>query len=63
MTPAVGPDSKILTPLFPDSKLESSRRRATAEITTRIIDLISPIGKGRRGHDRLSAQGGKDNGS
>jgi len=38
-----------LTPLFPDDKLKLELRGAMAEMTTRIIDLIAPIGKGQRG--------------
>ncbi len=37
-----------LTPLFPDEKLKLEMPGA-AEVTTRIIDLLSPIGKGQRG--------------
>jgi len=37
-----------LTPLFPDEKLRLETTGA-AEVTTRIIDLLSPIGKGQRG--------------
>ncbi|EAR00043.1 transcription termination factor Rho [Maribacter sp. HTCC2170] len=36
-----------LTPLFPDEKFNLSERQAS--ISTRIIDLFSPIGKGQRG--------------
>jgi len=36
-----------LTPLFPQEKLNISDRQST--ISTRIIDLFSPIGKGQRG--------------
>ena len=36
-----------LTPLFPEEKFDLTGRRAT--ISTRIIDLVSPIGKGQRG--------------
>jgi transcription termination factor Rho len=42
------PRFEDLTPLFPDSKLKLETPGA-AEITTRIIDLLSPIGKGQRG--------------
>jgi transcription termination factor Rho len=42
------PRFEDLTPLFPDSRLKLETPGA-AEITTRIIDLISPIGKGQRG--------------
>ncbi len=38
-----------LTPLFPDSKLRLELDTEPGEITGRIIDLISPIGKGQRG--------------
>ncbi|MGB5500396.1 MAG: transcription termination factor Rho, partial [Maribacter sp.] len=36
-----------LTPLFPDEKFNLSERQAS--ISTRIIDLFSPLGKGQRG--------------
>jgi transcription termination factor Rho len=36
-----------LTPLFPDEKFKVAERQST--ISTRIIDLFSPIGKGQRG--------------
>jgi len=38
-----------LTPLFPDSRLRLELDDDPSEITGRIIDLISPIGKGQRG--------------
>src|SRR5205085_1309179 len=38
-----------LTPLFPDSRLRLELDAEPGEITGRIIDLISPIGKGQRG--------------
>lgn len=40
-----------LTPVFPDEKLimENSTKPAESEITTRLIDIVSPIGKGQRG--------------
>ena len=38
-----------LTPLFPDSRLRLELADNPGEITGRIIDLISPIGKGQRG--------------
>jgi len=38
-----------LTPLFPDSKLVLERLDDPTNMTCRIIDLISPIGKGQRG--------------
>jgi transcription termination factor Rho len=42
------PRFEDLTPLFPDEKLRLETPGA-AELTTRIIDLLSPIGKGQRG--------------
>ncbi|MDC0948334.1 transcription termination factor Rho [Gammaproteobacteria bacterium] len=39
-----------LTPLHPHSRLRLERENGTSEdITSRVIDLISPIGKGQRG--------------
>jgi transcription termination factor Rho len=38
-----------LTPLFPDEKLRLELASDPANMTARIIDLISPIGKGQRG--------------
>ncbi|MFM8908570.1 MAG: transcription termination factor Rho, partial [Actinomycetota bacterium] len=38
-----------LTPLFPDEKLGLSTSGDALNMTARIIDLISPIGKGQRG--------------
>ena len=39
-----------LTPLFPDQPLKMERGNgSTEDLTARIIDLISPIGKGQRG--------------
>ncbi len=38
-----------LTPLFPDSKLCLEMADDPHEITGRIVDLISPVGKGQRG--------------
>ena len=38
-----------LTPLFPDSTLRLERAEDPSNITARIVDLISPIGKGQRG--------------
>jgi transcription termination factor Rho len=42
------PKFEDLTPLFPDEKLKLEMPGA-AEVTTRIIDLLAPIGKGQRG--------------
>jgi transcription termination factor Rho len=43
------PRFEDLTPLFPDSKLRLETSGTSSEVTTRIIDLLSPIGKGQRG--------------
>ena len=43
------PRFEDLTPLFPDVRLTMERPSDPANVTTRIIDLISPIGKGQRG--------------
>ena len=38
-----------LTPLFPDSKLRLEVTSEPTSLTGRIVDLVSPIGKGQRG--------------
>jgi transcription termination factor Rho len=38
-----------LTPLFPDEKLSLETPGDAANMTARIVDLLSPIGKGQRG--------------
>ncbi len=43
------PRFEDLTPLFPDEKLRLELREDPANMTGRIVDLISPIGKGQRG--------------
>ncbi len=43
------PRFEDLTPLFPDHKLRMEDPADPANMTARIIDLISPIGKGQRG--------------
>jgi transcription termination factor Rho len=43
------PKFEDLTPLFPDSRLALELEDDPANITGRIVDLISPIGKGQRG--------------
>jgi transcription termination factor Rho len=43
------PKFEDLTPLFPDSKLALELGDDPGNITGRIVDLISPIGKGQRG--------------
>ena len=37
-----------LTPLFPDEKFSLCGDKATTNLSTRIVDLFSPIGKGQR---------------
>ncbi len=43
------PRFENLTPLFPDAKLRLEVPGDPANLTARIVDLISPIGKGQRG--------------
>ena len=43
------PKFEALTPLFPDSRLPLELEDDPANFTGRIVDLISPIGKGQRG--------------
>ncbi len=43
------PKFEDLTPLFPDEKLRLERADDPTNMTCRIIDLLSPIGKGQRG--------------
>jgi transcription termination factor Rho len=43
------PRFEDLTPLFPDSKLRLELFENPLEMTGRIVDLISPVGKGQRG--------------
>jgi transcription termination factor Rho len=43
------PRFEDLTPLFPDEKLRLEMADDPANMTARIVDLISPIGKGQRG--------------
>ncbi len=38
-----------LTPLFPDERLRLEEEGKPSQVLTRIVDLISPIGKGQRG--------------
>lgn len=42
-------DFESLTPLFPDERLVLESKDEPLNMTTRIIDLLSPIGKGQRG--------------
>jgi transcription termination factor Rho len=43
------PRFEDLTPLFPDQQLRLELADNPAEVTGRIVDLLSPIGKGQRG--------------
>jgi transcription termination factor Rho len=43
------PRFEDLTPLFPDQRLNLERPGDPANMTARIVDLLSPIGKGQRG--------------
>ncbi len=43
------PKFEDLTPLFPDSKLTLELPMDPSNLTARIVDLLSPIGKGQRG--------------
>src|SRR5207245_82425 len=43
------PRFEDLTPLFPDERLSLEVPGDTANMVARIVDLISPIGKGQRG--------------
>ena len=50
-----------LTPLYPDERLKLEHADPTKkDLTTRIIDLISPLGKGQRGVDRGAAADRQD---
>jgi transcription termination factor Rho len=43
------PRFEDLTPLFPDSRLNLEMPGSKDNVTARIVDLLSPIGKGQRG--------------
>jgi transcription termination factor Rho len=43
------PRFEDLTPLFPDEKLKLETNVGKGDLTPRIVDLLSPIGKGQRG--------------
>jgi transcription termination factor Rho len=43
------PRFEDLTPLFPDEKLRLETNEGKLDLTPRIVDLLSPIGKGQRG--------------
>lgn len=38
-----------LTPLFPDEKFDLTSGRNSCNLSTRVVDMFSPIGKGQRG--------------
>ena len=38
-----------LTPLFPDEKFDITSGRTSCNLSTRVVDMFSPIGKGQRG--------------
>lgn len=50
------PSFENLTPIFPNERLhmETEGKTTTA---MRVLDLLSPIGKGQRRHDRVAAEG------
>jgi len=43
------PRFEDLTPLFPDERLHLEMPGEKEDMTARIVDLLSPIGKGQRG--------------
>ncbi len=53
------PRFEDLTPLFPDERLRLENREDPTNVTARIIDLISPIGKGQRGMIVSPSKAGK----
>ncbi|MGH9170488.1 MAG: transcription termination factor Rho [Acidimicrobiales bacterium] len=53
------PKFEDLTPLFPDERLRLESRDDPLNTTARIIDLISPIGKGQRGMIVSPSKAGK----
>ena len=50
-----------LTPLFPDEKFTLCGDRATTNLSTRVVDLFSPIGKGQRALIVAQPKTGKTN--
>ncbi len=48
-----------LTPLYPTTRLKLET--VPGEYSMRIMDLLAPIGKGQRGHDRVSSEGRQNN--
>jgi transcription termination factor Rho len=62
MTPEEAKDRprfEDLTPLFPDERLRLESRDDPSNVTARIVDLISPIGKGQRGMIVSPSKAGK----
>jgi transcription termination factor Rho len=53
------PRFEDLTPLFPDDRLRLEHRDDPLNVTARIVDLISPIGKGQRGMIVSPSKAGK----
>jgi len=53
------PRFEDLTPLFPDERLRLESSSDPSNVTARIIDLISPIGKGQRGMIVSPSKAGK----
>lgn len=53
------PNFEDLTPIFPNERLHMETRGERNSVAMRVLDLLSPIGKGQR-HDRFSAQGRKN---
>jgi transcription termination factor Rho len=53
------PKFEDLTPLFPDSRLRLELADEPHETTGRIVDLVSPIGKGQRGMIVSPSKAGK----
>ena len=43
------PDFDKLTPIFPNKRLHLTTDNGTAPLSLRVLDLISPVGKGQRG--------------
>lgn len=43
------PNFEDLTPIYPDSRFQLENPRMSRDLSIRLIDLISPIGKGQRG--------------
>ena len=48
-----------LTPLFPEEKFNLCGEKKTTNLSTRIVDLFSPIGKGQRAHIVAQPKTGK----